>query len=618
MCGIAGYYSPSGTFRAEHLSPMAQAIAHRGPDAEGLWHDAACGLAHRRLSILDLSTAANQPMVSHNGGHRIAFNGEVFNYAEIATQLGIPQHTGSDTEVVLEALMREGIDACHRFNGMFAIAWYDPTAQRLTLIRDRFGIKPLVYHWDGQSLAFASELKALCTLPVRKALDMQSLQDYLFLEYVPGERTIWDAFRKLPAGHWLQVDAQGLRMGCWYDVCAQAAKPQLTQADLPEQTLHTLSDAVRLRQIADVPLGAFLSGGTDSSLITAVYQQQNSQPVRTFTIGFDDPKYNESAYAEAVAQHLHTRHQTTPLRLQDSQDRLTDIFRFYDEPFAVSSTLPTLLLSEVTRREVTVALSGDGGDELYMGYGYYYWWQRWQKVQRMGGSLARHAVAWLLSLGDAHKRRAARVFQGPGNDSWWLHIWSQDQYMFSQAEVARLTNRPYAHSTLLADWRKVQAMGLHPWEQISLFDIRNYLANNLLHKVDIASMAHALEVRVPFLDYRMVELALRTPLQHKMTASAQKILPKELLTRFLPREMVYRRKWGFPAPVGEWLNGPLRHLVDQLLNAKYIQQQGIFNHLEINKLVKEFQSGKHPYHHKRVMALVFFQLWYRQYAAGAK
>ncbi|MBX3103140.1 MAG: asparagine synthase (glutamine-hydrolyzing) [Bacteroidetes bacterium] len=614
MCGIAGYLSPNGTFLPQHLAPMAQAIAHRGPDAQGLWQDEVCGLAHRRLSILDLSTAANQPMVSHCERYRIVFNGEVFNYRDIAREMGIAAHTTSDTEVVLEALIREGIDACHRFNGMFAIAWYDTLEKRLTLIRDRFGIKPIVYHWDGRSLAFASEVKALCTLPISRQIDLQSVQDYLFLEYVPGDRTIWDTFRKLPAGHWLQADANGLKQGCWYNILDRATLPKIDHNYLEDRLLETLSDSIRYRQIADVPLGAFLSGGTDSSLIAAVYQQQNNHPVRTFTIGFDDPQYNESQYAEAVAQHLKTRHQTTPLRLADARARLADIFTWYDEPFAVSSTLPTLLLSEVTRREVTVALSGDGGDELFMGYGYYYWWQRWQKVNRLGGQTARKALAWLLTQGDARKRRAARVFAGPGDDSWWLHIWSQDQYMFSQAEVGKLTRQPYRHSTLLADWRQMNELPLHPWEKISLFDIRNYLANNLLYKVDIASMAHALEVRVPFLDYRVVELALRTPPALKMNASEQKILPKKLLTRFLPQEMVYRKKWGFPAPVGEWLNGPLKYLVDDLLESKRIQQQGIFNHLEINKLVRDFQSGKHPYHHKRVMALVFFQLWYQRHA----
>lgn len=614
MCGIAGFYDPHGGFDRQNLQHMTDAIAHRGPDAEGHWLEGPVGLGHRRLSILDLSTAANQPMTSRDGRYVLVYNGEVYNYKQVARDLGLQLRTTGDTEVVLEALALEGIQAVARFNGMFAIALYDRHEQSLLLIRDRMGIKPLVYWQQGSRFAFASELKALRTLPLQMDLDVQSLQDYLFLEYVPGDRTIWQQARKLPPGHYLRVSARGVQLAAYYSVLSHVQHRQA----LPEQEAvallqDRLQQAVGYCSIADVPLGTFLSGGTDSSLIAALYQAQSGQAAHTFTIGFDVPQYDESNYAEQVALQLGTRQHTTQLLLADAREHIPSLFAHYDEPFAVSGILPMLLLSQVARRQVTVALSGDGADELYMGYGYYHWWARYQRVSRMGW-LGRKAVAWLLSQGDARKRRAARVFDGPGTDTDWLHVWSQQQDMFTQGEVGRLTRRPYTHSTLAADWHAIQQLPLHPWEKISLFDIRHYLANDLLYKVDIASMAHGLEVRVPYLDHQVVEHALALPLAYKYQAGEHKYLLKRLLARYLSPELVYRKKWGFPSPIREWLNGELRYLVDELLNPDHLKRQDIFDARVVQQWVSAYQSGKHPYHKNRIMALVFFQLWYRQHA----
>ncbi len=615
MCGIAGVFSMDRVIDESGLVRMAQALSHRGPDSEGLYINPSrtVGLAHRRLSIIDLSERANQPFTSQCGRYVMVFNGEVYNYKSIAKTLDIPLCTDSDTEVVLEAFVRWGPDFVEHLNGMFAIAIYDTLAAKIFLFRDRMGIKPLYYSYDGRQLAFASESKAILPLRDTVALNLEALKDYLFLEYIPAGQSIFKHIHKLEKGTALTLDAQGLRFHRYYDLL-QRFDPQsgLSETACLDRLHADLENSLRLRQISDVPIGAFLSGGVDSSLICGMFQKVSKDPIATFNIGFENAAFDESGYAHQVAEKLKTDHRSVIADEDYALQFYQKVSAAYDEPFAAPSTFPTLLVCREAKKEVTVALSGDGGDELFMGYGYYNWMDRFTKMSRYGGNHGRRLAGKLLSLMGTKQARAARILDHEGGYRAWLHIWSQEQYMFSEREIADLTGQDYVHKSLEKDWKDIHAMDIHPYEKISLFDINHYLADNLLYKVDIASMHFGLEVRVPFLDHHFVESAINMPLHYKVNQGTQKYIQKRLLTRFLPEELVYRKKWGFPAPIGDWLNNGLRFLIETYLNEKTVRKQGIFNPYVIRRLLTEFRQGR-TFHYKRVWALVFFQLWYKNY-----
>src|SRR5258705_3635041 len=374
MCGIAGFVSPN--FRQENLHRLTRILQHRRPDAEGLYYDAKAnvGLGHRRLSIIDLSEAANQPFYSHDRRFIMIFNGEVFNFQEIAIKYNIKQRTHSDSEVILEAFAQKGIEAVQDFNGMVSMAIWDTQKNELFFIRDRFGVKPLLYYWDQKDFAFASELKALLELDSPREINKRSLQDYFFLEYVPGNDSIIKNIFKLPEGHYLKIVPGGRpEIKQYYSIFDKlnSSLKNISEEKALDEFEALLSSSVQLRQISDVPLGAFLSGGTDSSLICALFQKQNDHPINTFTIGFDVKKFDESAYANRVAEHLKTSHRHFHLTDKDSISIVDRLVEYYDEPFAVPSCIPSYLVCKQARSLVTVALSGDGGDELFMGYGYY-------------------------------------------------------------------------------------------------------------------------------------------------------------------------------------------------------------------------------------------------------
>jgi asparagine synthase (glutamine-hydrolysing) len=617
MCGIAGFYSPK--WSRETLIAMTEALAHRGPDAQGIWFQAPVGLGHRRLSILDLSPAANQPMTSADGRFIIVFNGEIYNYREIAADLqkkypDIRFKTHSDTEVLLEACAREGMKALDRCNGMFAFALFDRHSQHLFVARDRIGVKPVVYHFENQHFAFASETKALLTLNLSRQLNLTALQDYLFLEYIPAPLSIFEAFRRLEAGHYLVFDGKQLQKVCYYNLLTKihprTERKHCTPAEAEAIFTTHFNRSIALRQIADVPIGAFLSGGTDSSLVCAFFQQQQTLPIRAYTIGFDVPGFNEAPYAIQVAAALGCTHQVLTQQAEQGLALIEQLPQFYDEPFAVSSMLPSLLVCQTARTEVTVALSGDGGDELFMGYGYYRWQQRIQRLNRYGGTIGRKLVAALLGL--TGRKKGARIIDYPEAQAAWLHIRSQEQECFTEKEISQLLGKNYRHTTLLDDWLAICALDLHPFEHISLFDLRHYLADNLLYKMDIASMAYALEVRLPFLDYQFVEAMLNLPLTEKISTQDQKILPKRILNQFLPKELVYRRKWGFPAPLFKWLRHEKANLITRYLNTHILKKQGIFNPAFVKPIIEQLQRGI-PSIHKQVWALLYFQLWYCHY-----
>lgn len=613
MCGITGFYTLSRKWSQDQLKEMTQALKHRGPDADGFFFDQGCGLGHRRLKIIDLSDAANQPMHSHCQRYTMVFNGEVYNFREIAKKYQLSLKTSSDSEVILELFAQQGEKFVHELNGMFALAIYDHRSQTLWVYRDRMGIKPLFYYWDGENFAFASETKALLALEIDRTINKEALQDYLFMEYVPDHLSIFKHIHKLEKGHYMKVSHRSLQKTRYYHLLDQwNPSPTRDLNYYTEAFDEQLTRSIAYRSISDVPMGAFLSGGTDSSLISAKFQQLSPQSIKTFTIGFDVASFDESTYAQKVAEHLKTQHSLERVSAKESIDIVERLVAHYDEPFAANSCIPSLLVCQKARNEVTVALSGDGADELFMGYGYYYWYQRIQKISKYGGYAARKLTSKVLSWMDQRKQRAARVFNYSDFERIWLHVWSQEQYMFSEQEVSWLLDTPYQHQSTWGDWHQINQLDIHPFEKISLFDLMHYLPYNLLYKMDIASMASALEVRVPYLDHNMVEFAMNLPLEMKVQAGEQKFLMKKTLEKYLPKELIYRQKWGFPAPVGEWLKTDLAYLIDKYLNPELIKQQGLFDPHVVQRFVGLFRQGK-DYHYKRVWALIVFQMWYANY-----
>ncbi len=602
---------------------MTTAIKHRGPDAEGFFWDEQkqIGLGHRRLSIIDLSVSANQPFYAQDGRYAMVFNGEVYNFQEIKKDLqrekNIEFKTNGDTEAIIEAFAHWGLEAVHRFNGMFAIALWDREQNELFLIRDRIGIKPLYYYFDGTHFAFASELKALLTLPFKASINMEALKDYLFLEYVPAPNSIIKGIKKLEKGHYLKFDQSTLKVETktYYNLVDQLNQTNTggnTEEVHAQELKSKLEESLKRRSISDVPIGAFLSGGTDSSLISSTFQKLFDQPINTFTIGFEVPDFDESEYAKQVSDHIGSTHYFSRIKDSDSISMAEHIVEYYDEPFAAPSTLPSLMVCKRAKDYVTVALGGDGGDEIFMGYGHYNWMNRIQKIRKYGGGSLQKVTGFILSNGNNWHKRAARIFDYNDPESMWLHIWSQEQYMFSEKEIGQLFDTTYKHQTLLPSWSKINEMSISSEEKVSLFDLNHYLPDNLLYKMDIASMASALEVRVPLLDHELIESAINMPMEMKINEGQQKYLMKKILAKDLPEALVYRKKWGFPAPVGNWLKSELSFLIEKYLASTVLKKQNLFNHNIIQKLITDFKSGL-QFHYKRVWALIVFQMWYEKY-----
>ena len=542
------------------------------------------------------------------------YNGEVYNFQELAKKYDIISRTSSDSEIILEAFAKVGVECLNDFNGMFSLSIWDREEKRLFITRDRFGVKPLIYYHKGNDFAFASELKGLLQLPVEKEINNAALQDYLFLEYIPNAGCILKNFQKLPKGHYMVVKKEGLEVKPYYEFEKKIVSRPLQsrkENDLLDEFEELLGSSVKYRQISDVPIGAFLSGGTDSSLICALFQKQNTNPVNTFTIGFDVADYDESGYASQVAKILKTNHSEIHLSDKSSIAIVDKIVDYFDEPFAAPSTIPSYLVCNVARKNVTVAMSGDGGDELFMGYGYYDLYRKVKKLYRMDAGIGRHMIRTLFKCMGPRYERASRLFNLPQGDLF-AHLWSEQQYMFSEKEIGALLPNSEINLSIKDTWEKIDKMTLSDFEKISLFDIQEYLAYNLMYKMDSASMANGLEVRNPYLDYRVMEFCFNLPEEFKINNGTPKYLMKKLLRRYLPDELVYRRKWGFPAPIGNWLNRDLSYLPEKWLEPGRIKAQGIFDDKQVAKYVHAFKSGK-KFHDKRLWSLIVFQMWHNKY-----
>ena len=614
MCGIAGFYDTTNALDRAALEAMSRCIAHRGPDADGFFMENGAGLAHRRLSIIDLSAAANQPMHSQNGRYAMVFNGEVFNYREAALELGLNLRTHSDTEVVLESFAVENLDAVKRWNGFFALALFDRMEKKMYLMRDRLGVKPLYYCLIGRQLLFASEIKSLASLPHLKpklTLNRAAVRAFLNVGYIPGPHTIYNEIKKLPSGAHAVYDGNELKIERYW-------KPQdKVEANVLENETQALDElqrlmqtSVRYRMIADVPFGTFLSGGVDSSLVTALAQEVSGrEPVKTFSIAFKESRYDESRYARAVAKHLGTQHHEFTVTEQDALDLTEQMLDAYDEPYADSSGLPTMLVSRLARKHVTMVLSGDGGDELFMGYGAYRWARR---LEQPLVKAFRQPIGMALSMSGNRYRRAATLFTYENESRKQRNTFSQEQYFFSDGEL----NALLLHDDGDIDMNESNGhlkRNLTPAERQSLFDLLYYLRDDLLVKVDIASMRYALEVRTPFLDYRVVEFALNLHERLKQKNGTAKHLVKELLYRYVPREMFDRPKWGFAIPLKKWMKTDLSFLVEKYLSDESVQRHGLVDPAQTKKLIRDYRNGR-DYLYNRVWALVILHRWMDKHA----
>lgn len=668
MCGLTGFWRIGG-FNSEEARATAEAmagqIAHRGPDDWGVWTDADVGLAlaHRRLSILDLSAAGHQPMVSASGRYVIVFNGEVYNHLELRRELNVvsPFWGGhSDTETLLAAFEAWGIEATLKKSiGMFAIALWDRAERVLTLARDRMGEKPLYYGWNGKSFLFASELKALRAYPNFDAkIDRNAITLLLRHNYVPAPYSIYLGIFKLQPGTMLTLQ-QGSSINCpwefdppplktfrgqgvslrpyWslQDVAehGQAQPFSGTEKEAVEELERILTDAVLSQQISDVPLGAFLSGGVDSSTIVALMQAHSSRPVKTFTIGFNEEGYNEAEYAKAVSRHLGTEHTELYVTPQEAMAVIPYLPSIYDEPFSDSSQIPTYLVSQLTRQHVTVSLSGDAGDELFGGYNRYFlmnnlrrkigWLPRGSRRALVRGITAISPSNWdrfyshlrtvlpnrllMKNVGDrAHK--LAQILEADTPDAIYHQLIS---HWKSPADIVIDASEP---PTLLTNPRQ----GADPPDfehRMMYLDAISYLPDDILAKVDRAAMAARLETRVPFLDHRVVEFAWRLPLSMKIRNGQGKWILRQILYKYVPRELIERPKTGFGIPIDSWLRGPLREWAEELLNEKRLSDDGFFHPTPIREKWAEHLEGSRNWQY-HLWDVLMFQAWLDRNRAG--
>ncbi len=607
MCGIAGFFSIKDNSFAtiEELKAMTDCIGHRGPDAQGHYYKDNVGLGHRRLSILDLSTDANQPMESHSMRYTCVFNGEIYNFLEIASELNIELKTNCDTEVIVEAFEEWGITFVNKLNGIFSICIYDKQERTMYLFRDRLGIKPLFYYWDGENFAFSSEIKSL--LKVNKISESRminniAISSFLNLGFIPEPDTIYSSIKKFPSGEVGIISETGFRTETYWDVEGIIRRNIISDYDEAKARLkETIESSVKMQLVSDVPYGTFLSGGIDSSLVTAVASKVCDGKLNTFSIGFADKDKDESQYAKKIAEYLGTSHHEYFVTENDARELIKDMLEFYDEPFADSSAIPTMMVSKLAKNDVSMVLSGDGGDELFHGYGAYIWAKR---MQNLGYGFMRNILGDILSVSPSNRyKRAAHIFKYKNKEHLKSHIFSQEQYLFTEDEVSKLLlNNIYVDTSLEQDYSNY-VRKLTPEESQAIFDLKYYLKDDLLVKVDRASMKYALECRVPLLDHRVVELALNISPKFKIVNGVQKFILKEILYDYVPREFFDRPKSGFSIPLQRWLLSDLSYLIDDYLSEEVINKYRIVDYKEVQKLIKKFKAGHH-YLYNRLWLLI--------------
>lgn len=644
MCGICGKINTDGKeIPRKLIQLMSSALSHRGPDDEGIYLNipaagsgrplVSVGLGHRRLSIIDLTKAGNQPMTNENKSIWMVFNGEIYNYKNLRKGLERQGHhfaSQTDCEVIIHLFEEEGISCLKRLNGMFAFALWDHKLQTLYLCRDRLGIKPLVYYWDGTSLIFASEIKSiLCDSGVSKEMDWDALNLYLTFNYIPAPYTIFKNIKKLAPGSYLAARNKNVEVHQYWDIDRDQKNAENKHGSIEickKKLCDLLEDAVRMQLIADVPLGAFLSGGIDSSIIVGIMSRISNSAVNTYSIGYKDmPLFDETRFSREVAEFNHTNHHEILLTSQDVLSVVPEVLRSFDEPFADSSAIPTYVVSRETKKHVKVALSGDGGDELFAGYRMYageYWYSRYQWFPRMIRKNIFEPL--LLSLPDSRDKnllehiRIIKKFASGAKEKFEERFYAWNEIFSKNVRENILKKDHQELESMNYDFGKemvCEMLNSFAGDRINRMlyvDLKNSLPNDMLTKVDLMSMKNALEVRVPFLDHRLVEFVFQLPGNLKLKGRTGKYILREAFKDILPPIFHKRAKQSFEMPISQWLKSDLKFLIHEYLAREKIERQGIFHYHPIEKLIRDLFSNRSDtsWH---IWNLIVFQAWYSRY-----
>jgi asparagine synthase (glutamine-hydrolysing) len=628
MCGIAGkiYWDRERSVCHRDLQTMADTMMHRGPDGEGIWCNENVGLAHRRLAIIDLSVAASQPMCNEGGSVWITFNGEIYNFQELRKELEEQGHrfrTHSDTEAIIHAYEEYGRGCLEKLRGMFAFAIWDTRNRTLFLARDRVGKKPLFYFHGADRFLFASEIKALLTdSTIPRQPDPIAIDHFLALGYVPGPRTAFLGIRKLPAAHWLEIRDGRVETGRYWKL-RYAPKRKITMDDAISELRYRLAEAVRLRLVSDVPLGAFLSGGVDSSAVVIHMAEAMNRPVRTFSVGFGDASFDERPFARQVAERYGTDH--TELVVEAPvRDIVSRLAWHYDEPFGDSSAVPTYAIAELTRQYVTVVLNGDGADESFAGYDWYKmdrWIQRGEiaplKVRQWFANRMQHLATNGSKKGSFWRiARLAEVLALPPARryaQWVEHLGPKAREQLYSLLFKETVKESDPDDLFSLAFAKSDA---DDWLDIVLdADVNLYLADDLLVKMDRATMGHSLEARSPFLDHVLMEFVASLPVAFKQAWGQKKRILKAALRRRVPDALLDRPKMGFSVPLAEWFRSDLRDMAHDVLLSTRAAKRGYFDHREVTKLLDEHSSGID--HGTRLWDLLMLELWHQKFIDGA-
>jgi asparagine synthase (glutamine-hydrolysing) len=629
MCGICGLLGFDGLTpdSRDTVRAMNATIVHRGPDDEGFYFDDRVALGMRRLSIIDLATG-RQPISNEDGTVTTVYNGEIYNFQALRDELRAKGHafrTRCDTEVIVHLYEEHGPDLVQKLNGMFALALWDKKRGRLLLARDRLGIKPLHYSVRGRTLFFASEIKALLAAGASREIDPEALSQFFSFEYIPAPRTIFKDLTKLLPGHLMVVEDGRVETRRYWDVGFRSRElPPRDEEDIADEVYRRLKESVRLRLVSDVPLGVFLSGGIDSSAVTALMSESASGRVQTYSIGFKEKSFNELDYARTVAERFATDHTEFTVESSQVRDLVPVLMRYLDEPLADASVIPTFIISRLARQHVTVALAGDGGDELFGGYDTYKaaklasLYRRVPRFVRRG--LIRPAVRLLpasarrLSFEFKAKKFTAGADEPPevANIIWWgAYAPEAKRRLFSPAFLARVSPDPYAPVAFHRPHGP--GPGADLLDRLTYLDLKLYLQDDLLVKVDRMSMANSLEIRVPFLDHTFVEFAASIPSRFKLKGLTTKHVLKRMLRGRLPDPVLDRKKIGFDIPLGPWIRDELWDFTTDILSPAGLARHGLFDGAYVERLLAEHKSGAHN-HRQLLWPLIIFQFWHQEYA----
>lgn len=618
MCGIIGYklLDSSSTDQKTSLKGALSQLSLRGPDSSGSYFHAKVGLGHTRLSIIDTSSKASQPMSDPTGRYILIFNGEIYNYRELEEQLGTTAlKSTSDTEVLLHLLIQKGSACLHELNGFFALAFYDKKEDRLLIARDRMGIKPLHYFHSDELFVFGSEMKALMQFPIPRKLNHEALYWYLKLNYLPGTLSMLDGFHKLDPGYFITIDEKGVNKEAYWSVSKKVEPSTHSYESAKNELVEVLDRSIKRRLVSDVPLGSFLSGGTDSSAIVAL-TSNHRKDLSTFSIGYkDNPFFDETSYAELVAKKFNTNHTAFSLTNDDLLNDLDDIIEYIDEPFADSSAIPTYILSKHVSKHIKVALSGDGADELFGGYYKHMALDKSLKPS-IQNSLLKSFSPLISVLPQSRSGKFSNLFRRMDRYGSMLHADPSERYWF----LASLTNDPSSfllNGVNKEEVRELKSSFISENPDLNEYldtDLKVLLPGDMLTKVDLMSMANSLEVRVPFLDKEVVQFARSLPTNYKIRGSERKRIVQDAFKHILPKEIYHRPKKGFEVPLLKWMQNELQQELDQVLfDETYLEHQGLFQTQTVLNLRQKMMSSNPGDVHGIIWALYIFQKWYKKY-----